>query len=78
MIRRRTQLAEAHAANRDLRNKLFQIEQPLRDRIRELEAERDKAVALARRYETEATLYRKAAAGNAGLIYHLLSTEKTR
>lgn len=77
-MNRRTQLAEAHQANRDLRNKLSGIEQPLRERIRELEAERDRALALAGKYEHEASLYRKAVIGNAGLILHLLSSEKVR
>lgn len=74
----KTQLAEAYEANRDLRNKILRLEQPLRERIRELEAERDRALALARRYEHEAALYRDAVVGSAGLIHHLLSSEKTR
>ena len=77
-MNRRTQLAEAHQANRDLRNKLARLEQPLRERIRELEAERDSALALARKYEYEASLYREAATGSAGLIHHLLSSGKAR
>ena len=77
-MNRRTQLAEAHQANRALRNKLSQVEQPLRERIRELEAERDKALALAYRRETEAQLYREAITGSSGLLHHLLSSGKTR
>lgn len=74
----KTKLADALQANRELRNKLSEIEQPLRERIRELETERDRALALAGKYEHEASLYRKAVIGDAGLIFHLLSSEKAR
>ena len=42
MRKRHDPLAAAHEANRDLRNQLQQVEQPLRLRIRELEAEIDR------------------------------------
>jgi hypothetical protein len=76
MRKRYNALAEAHATNRDLRNQLHQLEQPLRERIRQLEVERDRFAALAREGADRTRELEKGVEAALGLVRWLLSSGK--
>lgn len=76
MPNHRRALADALAANRELRNQIHQVEAPLRVRIRELEVERDRAWESASAHRTEAKHYKAAVGSLVGLLYHIISTGK--
>jgi hypothetical protein len=76
--RRRNQLTDALQANRDLRNQLEGFEFPLQKRIRELEQERDAAVARSRELVAENEVYAKVMPGLVTLLNHLLASGKMR
>jgi len=76
--RRRDQLADALQANRDLRNQLERLEFPLQKRIRELEQEREAAVARSRDLLSENEMYARVMPGLVALLNHLLATGKMR
>lgn len=59
-------LADAHQQNRDLRNELDRCAQPLRQRIRELEAEIEAARAQRSRDTVEIMLYAPSVAASTG------------
>jgi hypothetical protein len=69
-------LADALAANRDLQNRIHQVEAPLLVRIRELEVERDRAVETAAAAKVEVKHYKSTVASLVGLLYHIISTGK--
>jgi len=75
--RRRNQLADALQANRDLRNRLEGVEFPLRKRIRELELERDDALARAAASAKEVRRLTRGVRAGLGLVRWLLATGKT-
>jgi hypothetical protein len=76
--RRRNQLTDVLQANRDLRNQLEGIAFPLQKRIRELEQERDTAVARNRELVAEHEMYARVMPGLIALLNHLLASGKTR
>lgn len=75
---RRSELVAAQQANRDLRNRLNDVEWPLQKRIRELEVERDEAVARSCELTTENDAYRRSVPALVALLNHLLASGKTR
>jgi len=74
--RRHDPLADALQANRDLRNQLHQVEQPLRERLRDLENERDRLAQRVDALERESACYRAVVESGVGLLSHLLSGGK--
>ncbi len=78
MSKRRDELADALQANRDLRNQLHQVEQPLRERIRDLETERDRLTRRVGVLERENVCYREVVDAGVGLVHHLVSSGKGR
>jgi len=75
---KRSRLAEALQANRDLQNKIHGLEFPLRRRIRELEDERDAAMKRKAELLIENEMYAKVMPGLVALLNHLLASGKTR
>lgn len=76
--KRRNQLVEAQQANRDLRNELESIRFPLHKRIRELEVERDAALAQAAASAKEVRRLARGMRAAQGLVRWLLASGKDR
>lgn len=78
MTKRRDELAKALQANRDLQNKIHQIEHPLQVRIRELEVERDRYAALVKEDGDKIAVMDRGLKAALTLVEYLLSTGKVR
>jgi hypothetical protein len=76
--RRRNQLTDALQANRDLRNKLEGVAFPFQKRIRELEVERDAAIARSATLAKEVRRLERGMKHARGLVRWLLASGKTR
>jgi hypothetical protein len=75
-MRRTSALADAHQANRDLRNQISSLEHPLRERIRALEAQNGQLRARADRLHQENAVFRQAVQGLLALLNHTFASGK--
>jgi hypothetical protein len=76
MPRRSRDITQAMQDNRDLRNQLHAVEFPLQRRIRELEVERDKAIAESRALRRQIRALNRGMKSARGMIRWMLSAGK--